>query len=109
MIKFKLHDIFVGGIDRIVMCSGSKPGTETNKRMTFLPGVEYTVSDPIVIKYIKGEIGDVREKMVATASLKAELAAAGIEYETKRCGTCTASKPKALFNPFVILEDDGNE
>lgn len=105
-MKFKLNDIFVGAIDRIVMCSGDKPGIETNKRMTFLPNTIYSLTDPVAVQYIKGEIGDVREKMVLTADLKAQLESAGIEYEVKKCGTCTSAKPKAFFDPFVILEDD---
>ena len=88
------------------MCTGPKPGTETNKRMTFLPNTVYSVNDPLVIKYIRGEIGDVREKMAATADLKAQLDASGIEYEIKRCGTCSTAKPKVVFNPFEILEDE---
>lgn len=106
MMKFKLHDIFVGAIERVVLCTGSKPGTETNKRMTFLPNTVYSVTDPLVIKYIKGEIGDVREKMTATADIKNQLKAAGIAYTIKKCGTCSTAKPKVVFNPFVILEDD---
>lgn len=105
-MKFKLHDIFGGAIERVVMCSGDKPGIETNKRMTFLPDTVYSLNDPVAIQYIKGEIGDVREKMVLTADLKAQLEAAGIEYEVKKCGTCVSAKPKAFFNPFVILEDN---
>lgn len=105
-MKFKLHDIFGGAIDRIVMCSGEKPGTETNKRMTFIPGQVYNINDPVAIAYFKGEIGDVREKMVLTPALKAELNAAEIQYEVKKCGTCSNAKPKAFFNPFVILEDN---
>lgn len=105
-MKFRLHSIFEGAIDRIVMCSGKTPGTETNKRMTFLPDTIYSLSDPIAIKYIKGEIGDVREKLLATDALKAQLKYNNIEYTIKKCGTCVSAKPKAFFNPFEILEDE---
>lgn len=88
------------------MCSGKTPGTETNKRMTFLPDTVYSLNDPVAVKYIKGELGDVREKMIATDALKAQLDYHGIKYTIKKCGTCTSAKPKAFFNPFEILEED---
>lgn len=105
-MKFRLHPIFNGGIERIVMCSGKRPGTETNKRMTFLPDTIYSLNDPVAIQYIKGEIGDVREKRVATDGWKAELDYRKIPYTIKKCGTCANAKPKVFFNPFEILEDD---
>lgn len=106
MIRFKLNDIFAGGIERLVFCTADgKPGVATNKRYTFVPEVEYKVNDPIMAQYIRGEIGDVREKMVLTPQLKSDLDAANIPYETVKCGTCAGAKPKAFFNPFVILED----
>lgn len=106
MIRFKLNDIFAGGIERLVFCSvEGKPGVATNKRYTFVPGVEYKFSDPILTQYIKGQIGDVREKMVLTPQLKSDLDARQIPYEVVKCGTCSNAKPKAFFNPFVILED----
>ena len=105
-MKFKLHEIFNGAIERIVMCSGKNPGIETNKRMTFLPDTVYSLSDPVACDYIRGKIGDCREKMVATDALKSQLDYYGIKYTIKKCGTCTSAKPKAFFNPFVILEDD---
>lgn len=104
-MKFKLHSIFNGAIERIVMCSGKTPGTETNKRMTFLPDTIYSLTDPIAVKYIKGELGDCREKMIATDALKEQLKYHNIPYTIKKCGTCTSAKPKAFFNPFEILED----
>lgn len=105
LLRFKLNDVMQGGIERIAMCSGTKPGTTTNKRLIFIPGKVYRATDPIFIQYIKGEIGDVREKMVLTDSLKAELSAYKVAYEVKKCGTCTSAKPKAYFNPFVIVEE----
>lgn len=106
MIRFKLKDIFQGGIERIVRCSDpQRPGGEINKRKTFLPGKVYRLSDPIAIDYIKGNIGDVNEMMVLTDDAKANLAYHKIDYTIKKCGTCSNAKPKASFNPFVILED----
>ena len=101
--------MFKGNIERIVMCSGSRPNTETNKRMIFEPGRVYTSTDPIAIKYIKGEIGDVREKMVANENVKSQLAYYNIPYDIKKCGTCVNSVPKAFFNPFEILEEETDE
>ena len=104
-MKFRLHPIFNGAIERIVMCTGPKPGLETNKRMTFLPDTVYSLNDPIATKYIKGEIGDVREKMVATEALKTNLEYHKIAYTIHKCGTCANARPKAFFNPFEILEN----
>lgn len=105
MIRFKLNSIFEGGIERVVRCTGAKPGLETNKRLTFIPGKIYKCNDPLAIQYIKGEIGDCRETMVLTAALKENLAFHNVEYTVKKCGTCSSSKPKAFFNPFVIVEE----
>lgn len=105
MIRFKLNDIMQGGIERVVPVTGAKAGTQANKRMTFIPNKVYRVNDPFVIQYVKGEIHDCREKMVLTNELKSELSHYGIEYEVKKCGTCTNAKPKAFFNPFVIVEE----
>lgn len=105
-MKFRLNQVFEGAIERLVMCTGKVQNTESYKRMTFLPGKVYNLTDPIAIKYIKGEIGDCREKMIATPALKSTLEAAGIHYDIKKCGTCSNAKPKAFFNPFEILEDE---
>lgn len=108
-MKFKLRSFFNGAIERVVMCTGSKPGTETNKRMTFLPDVTYSLTDPIACDYIRGNIGDNREKMVATASVKELLEFNHVPYTIKKCGTCSNAHPKAFFNPFEILEDENHE
>ena len=105
MAVFALYDFIEGAIDRLVMKSTSD-GKTTSARITFLPHVEYDTSDPILIKYLKGEIGDVRQKSVLTPDLKQDLEANGIEYEVKKCGTCPAAKPKAYYNPFKIVKED---
>lgn len=89
----------------MVMVSRDNKGGYTSKRLTFLPDTKYETTDPVFIDYIKGEIGDVREKMVATPELKAELAAAGIKYEITKCGSCPSAKPKVIFNPFKVIEE----
>lgn len=105
-MKFALHDFIGGAIDRMVM--KSKPGVEgayTSARITFLPEEVYEATDPLLIKYIKGEVGDCRQKSVATASLIDDLKSRGIEYEIKKCGTCSNAKPKAFYNPFKVIEE----
>lgn len=107
MIRFKLNDIFQGGIERQILCqSAERKGVNTYKRLAFLPGKVYRLTDPVSIQTIKGKIGDVMEKMVLTSELKAELEAHDVKYTLKKCGTCTNAKTKAFFNPFVIVEDD---
>lgn len=101
---FALHDFIEGAIDRMVMVSRDKGGY-TSKRLTFLPNEQYSTVDPIFIKYVKGEIGDVREKMLSTPALKAELTSRGIAYEVTKCGHCPSAKPKLVFNPFRVIEE----
>lgn len=101
--------MFQGGIERVVRCTGARPGLETNKRMTFVPKKVYRLTDPLAIQYIKGEIGDCRETMVLTAALKEDLALHNVEYTVKKCGTCTNAKVKAFFNPFVIVEEQNDD
>lgn len=102
---FALHDFMAGAISRMVMVSRDKKGGYTSKRLTFLPDTKYETVDPVFIQYIKGEIGDVREKMVSTPELKAELAERGIKYEVTKCGSCPSAKPKVIFNPFKVIEE----
>ncbi len=102
---FALHDFMAGAIDRMVMVSRDNKGGYTSKRLTFLPDTNYETVDPIFIQYIKGEIGDVREKMLSTADLKAELDSRGIKYEITKCGSCPSAKPKVIFNPFKVIEE----
>lgn len=104
MAVFALHDFIEGAIDRLVMKS-NKDGLTTTARITFLPHVEYDTTDPILIKYLKGEIGDVRQKSLLSPNLKQELEANNIEYEVKKCGTCPAAKPKAYYNPFKLVKE----
>ena len=102
---FALHDFMAGAIDRMVMVSRDNHGNYTSKRLTFLPNTHYETVDPVFIDYIKGNIGDVREKMLSTADLKAELDSRGIKYEITKCGSCPSAKPKVIFNPFKIIEE----
>lgn len=101
---FALHDFMAGAIDRMVMVSRDGGGY-TSKRLTFLPETQYETNDPVFIQYIKGEIGDVREKMLSTPEIKAELESKGISYETSKCGHCPSARPKVIFNPFKVIEE----
>lgn len=101
---FKLHDFIEGGITRMIYKTGEHGRTITS-RVTFLPGETYEANDDKLIRLIKGEIGDVRQKSLLTPQLKETLAQYGIPYETIKCGGCTGAKPHALYNPFKILED----
>lgn len=106
-MKFTLQDFISGAIDRMVMKSkpGGPEGSYTSARITFLPGEEYETADPLLIKYIKGEVGDCRQKSIANVSLIDDLKSHGIEYEIKKCGSCSNSKPSAIYNPFKIIEE----
>lgn len=103
-MKFALYDFIEGAIDRLVMKSNDKGGYST-ARVTFLPHTDYETTDPVLIKYLKGEIGDVNQKSLLTKDLESELKANGVKYEVKKCGTCPSAKPKAVYNPFRIVEE----
>lgn len=105
-MKFVLHSFISGAIDRMVMKSRAD-GKEgyTMARITFLPEEVYETQDEVLIKYIKGEIGDVSQKSIADPSLIDDLKTHGVAYEIKKCGTCSNAKPKAFYNPFKIVEE----
>lgn len=105
-MKFKLLDIFGGAVNKICTASGQNGKGYTCAPMNFEPGKIYETTDPTLIKYIKGEIGDVMERPVLTDELKQELALGKIKYTTQRCSTCASSKIHAVFNPFEIVEED---
>lgn len=105
MITVRLHDFYTGAIRKTCICSLENGKGYTNKTFEFLPDTEYTFTDPIIIKYFKGEIGDVEEHLVSTPELKATLAQYHVPYHTKKCSSCPTAKPQIWFNPFVIEEE----
>ena len=104
-MKFMLHEFIEGALPRMIYKSSPNGGSVINSRVTFLPNEVYEATDETLIKLIKGEIGDVRQKSVLTQDLKETLESYGVKYEVTKCHTCTGSKPYALYNPFKILED----
>ena len=104
MIRFRLLPFMHGSIERMVMKT-NPDGGYISARLGFAPGIEYTADDPVIISYIKGEVGDVREKSLQTPHLLAELDELGVPYEKRVCRTCNGSTPSLLYNPFQILEE----
>lgn len=104
MIVVRLHDFYEGAIRKTTICSLENGQGYTNKTYEFLPDTEYTFKDPIIIKYFKGEIGDVNEQLLATPELKETLRAHKVPFELKKCSSCPTAKPHVVFNPFVIEE-----
>lgn len=104
MAVFALRDFIGGAIDRLVIMSADSGGY-TTRHKTFYPDEEYEINDPVAIKYLKGEIGDVRQKSILTPELKETLAEYNVPYEVKRCGSCANAKPKAYYNPFKMVEE----
>lgn len=103
-MKFTLWDFIEGAIDRFVIKSNGKGGY-TNARVTFMPDEIYETEDDILAKYIKGDIGDVRQKSIVTPELMEDIKSRGIEYELSKCGTCANAKPEVFYNPFKIVEE----
>lgn len=104
MIRYQLLPFMRGSIDRRIQMTNPEGGY-MGATLGFEPGIVYTASDPVVIAYIKGEVGDVREKSLKTDQLVSELEELGVPYEKKVCSTCNGSTPSLLYNPFQILED----
>lgn len=77
----------------------------TNAYVLFEPDTEYETTDPVLIKFIKGEFGEVRENPVLTANLKETLDYYKIPYEVNKCSTCPTAKPHIKYNPFMIVEE----
>lgn len=105
-MKFMLHEFIEGGVTRMIFKTNPNGSGVINSRVTFLPGEVYEATDEKLIKLIKGEIGDIRQKSLLTPNLKETLTSYNVPYTTIRCGTCVGSKPHALYNPFKILEDE---
>lgn len=101
----RLHDFYEGAVRKTVICSLDNGKGYTNKTYEFLPDTDYEFVDPVAIKFFKGEIGEVREKMVSSPDLLERLKAYNVPYESKKCSSCPTSKPTIWFNPFVIEED----
>lgn len=104
-MKVMLHEFIKGAIRRVCIVSLPKNRGYTNKTYTFEPDTEYNVEDETLKKYLKGEIGDVRENKVKTPQIVEELKAYGVPYEVSKCGSCPSAQPHVHFNPFKIVED----
>lgn len=104
----KLHDFIKGAIVRMV-AKRDKNGNAVYGRVTFEPGEEYTVDDPLLLEYLTGEKGDVRQKSVYSKDLIDDLKKNNIPYEISKCGTCSNAKPRVLYNPFVITDEEDEE
>lgn len=101
----RLHDFYSGAVRKTVICSLEGGKGYTNKSMEFLPDTDYRFTDPIIIGFFKGEIGDVREHWVFTPDAKALLQAHNVPFEIKKCSTCPTAKPQIWFNPFILEEE----
>lgn len=105
-LHFQLHDFIAGAITRMVPTTIAN-GKYTYKRLTFLPRQPYYTDDPAFARYIKGEVGDVREKSVRTSELVAKLQSKDIPFENiKKCGSCPSAVSKIAYNPFGFKEDE---
>lgn len=105
-MRFKLLDFYGGAITKVCIATGQNGNGYTNATMTFEPGKIYETKDPTLMAYIEGKLGDVNESPILTDDLATELQLAGVKYTTKKCGTCVSAKTHAVFNPFVIVEEE---
>jgi hypothetical protein len=102
---FKLHDFIEGALPRMIYKTSADGNSVVNSRVTFMPGEVYEAVDDTLIRLIKGEIGDVRQKSLLTSDLKQTLETNGVDYTVTKCASCSGAKPYALYNPFKILEE----
>lgn len=77
----------------------------TNAHYLFVPGTEYETTDPVLIEYITGQIGDPRESVVMTQDMKQVLEYYKVPYEITKCSSCPSAKPSLKYNPFKIIEE----
>lgn len=104
-MKVMLHEFMTGAIRKVCIVSLPNNRGYSNKTYVFEPGTEYNVNDDTLKKYLKGEIGDVRENRVKTDQLIEELKAYDVPYTVDKCSTCPSAQPHVHFNPFKIVED----
>lgn len=104
-MKVMLHEFMTGAIRRVCIVSLPNGRGYTNKTYVFEPETEYNVQDETLKKYLKGEIGDVKENRVKTPQLIEELKAYDVQYTVSKCSTCPSAQPHVHFNPFKIVED----
>lgn len=104
-MKFALHEFYTGNLSKLVIKSNDNGKGYTNAYKVFEPGKDYITTDPILIQFIKGEIGEVRENPVYTADLQQTLDFYKIPYEKNKCSTCPSAKPHLRYNPFKIIEE----
>lgn len=104
-MKVKLHSFYEGAIRKLCITSLENGKGYTNVNYTFEPDTVYEFYDPVIIQFFKGEIGDVKEHLLQTPEIVAELKARNIPYEIKKCSTCPTAKPHVSFNPFEIIEE----
>lgn len=104
-MKVMLHEFMTGAIRRVCICSLPNGKGYTNKTYVFEPETEYNVQDETLQKYLKGELGDVRENRVKTDALIEKLKYYGVPYTIDKCSTCPSAQPHVHFNPFKIVEE----
>lgn len=105
-MKFRLHDFYAGNLNKLVLKSvNGHTGGYTNAYVTFEPETEYETQDPVLIQYIKGEIGEVRENPVWTPEFQQQLEFLNIPFEKNKCSSCPTAKPHIRYNPFKIVEE----
>lgn len=104
-MKFMLREFMTGAIRRVCMVSLPNGRGYSNKTYIFEPDTEYSVSDETLIKYLKGELGDVRENRVKTDELIEKLRYYNVPYTVDKCSTCPSAQPNVHFNPFKIVEE----
>lgn len=104
-MKFKLHEFYTGNMNKLVLKSNDNGRGYTNAFVTFEPGIEYETHDPILIKYIEGEVGDPNENPVWTADFQQVLDYYKIPYHKNKCSSCPSAKPRISYNPFKIVEE----
>lgn len=108
MIRFRLLPFIGGSLERMVMKS-NPDGGYISARLGFAPDTIYDATDPVVIDYIEGKVGDVREKSLQTPQLLEALKEYNVPYEKRVCYSCNGSTPSLLYNPFQIVEEIEDE
>ena len=105
-MKFKLYDFIEGGVNLMVTKTAKSGKGLTNAYTFFEAGKVYNTSDPIVEKWVRGEIPGAEMDAVANDQLRQVLAYYNVPYTSHKCGSCSTAKPHFKYNPFVIKEEE---
>lgn len=105
MMRFELYNFHEGAVNLTVTKTAISGKSIMNAFYMFESGKIYRTHDPIIYKWVKGEIPGAEIKSLASSELRETLEFHNIPYKKIQCSSCAGSKPHYLYNPFHIIEE----